>query len=244
MIAGVFFCMNRSGWVGLALAIVIMGLFIRRFRKYFVALLVIGTIVGVTYWALITTSAVWRQRLQAQGPIDYRLQTWVVALNMIKDNPAFGIGYENFQFFYKRYAIWDIYLRAMPTPHNTYLWVILMGGMVAFIPFFAFLASLFLSALKLYLKPPAEEGFFPDRDLVVVFVASMISILAPAAVMDVMTGYYNTMIMFFIMGAFFGAVTGEYRQKDALWARARRILRERNQSLVKDSNVNTAEPTE
>ena len=34
-------------------------------------------------------------------------------------------------------------------------------------------------------------------------------LLIPAFVMDVMTGYYNTMVLFFIMGSFFGTISGE-----------------------------------
>jgi O-antigen ligase len=131
---------------------------------------------------------------------------------MIRDNLAFGIGYENFQFYYRQYGQWDVYLRALPTPHNTYLWVMLMGGLTAFIPFMAFLGTVALSALKLYARRGRQSEAFPDADLAATFLASMATFWAPALVMDVLTGYYNTMIMFLIIGAFFGAVAGERRK--------------------------------
>ncbi len=213
MAAGVFFCMNRSGWGGLVLALVVMAIFIPRFRRTFFILLILAVIVGSIYGAVILSSATVRERLKAQGPIEYRRETWDIARRMIRDHPIFGLGYENFPYYYRRYGHWDIYLRAQPTPHNTYLWVLLMGGIIAFIPFMAFLLYLAWTSLKLYRSSRSAESFL-DPDLVGVFLASMAAIFAPAFVMDVLTGYYNTMIMFMIMGAFWGAVAGERQRAE------------------------------
>ena len=230
MMAGVFFCMNRSGWVGLLISLVIMALLMPRFRPYFVAMIVVAVMAAISYWAVIATSAAVRERLQAQGPIDYRRETWAIALRMIRDNLLFGIGYENFSHVYRQYGAWDVYLRATPTPHNTFFWVMLMGGLVALTPYVLMLASMFFSAVGIYLRgylgsAKAEEQDAVSRqtgaDLAAVFIASMAAVLAPSVVMDIFQGYYNTMIMFLIMGAFFGAVTGERRVHGgiSLWHR-------------------------
>jgi hypothetical protein len=45
----------------------------------------------------------------------------------------------------------------------------------------------------------------------------MAAILVPALVMDILSGYYNTMIMFYIIGSFFGMNSRERRrQKPAM----------------------------
>jgi len=220
LMAGVYFCMNRSAWVGLIVSLLTMAIFVKRFRKVFVAMVVVGVIVLGAYWAQITASATVQERLMASGPIDYRLETWDIALRMIRDHPWFGVGYENFRHLYERYGYWDVYLRATPTPHNTYLWVILMGGVVTFVPFMLFIAAVLLSSLRVRASARRIERFAPDRDLAGTFVASMASILAPALVMDVLTGYYNTMVMFLIIGAFSGAMSG-IRRADAVRSRTR-----------------------
>jgi putative inorganic carbon (HCO3(-)) transporter len=212
MTAGVYFCMNRSGWAGLVISLVVLALFVPRFRRIFFLLLLVGVIVGGVYWTAIITSATVQERLEAQGPVDYRVDTWAIALRMIRDHPITGIGYQNFSEYYRRYGQWDIYLRAMPTPHNTYLGIILMGGIVAFVPFVAFLGAIAYTALKLYFGALRNPRAYPSADLVGTFLASLSAILVPAAVMDVLDGYYNTMIMFLILGAFFGAVTEEERR--------------------------------
>jgi O-antigen ligase len=228
MMAGVFFCMNRSGWVGLILSLLIMALLVPRFRPYFVGMLILAVMAVASYWAVIATSAAVRERLQAQGPIDYRRETWAIALRMIRDNPFFGIGYENFPHIYSQYGVWDVYLRATPTPHNTFFWVVLMGGLVALIPYVLMLATMFFSALGVYLRGYLDAAKTDEQepisrqtgaDLAAVFIASMAAVLAPSLVMDIFQGYYNTMIMFLIMGAFFGVVTGERRVRGgmSLW---------------------------
>ena len=215
MMAGIYFCMNRSGWVGLAVSLLTMGIFVRRFRRIFVMLALLGAILASTYWALIVTSTTFQERVTAERPIEYRMEAWDVAFRIIKDNPVFGIGYENYSHVYKRYARWDIYLRATPTPHNTYLWVMLMGGAVAFVPFVLLIAAILISALTSLGRRGPEDDQPPENELAGVFLASMAAILVPALVMDILSGYYNTMIMFYIIGSFLGMAAGERRRQNA-----------------------------
>jgi O-antigen ligase len=235
MMAGIYFCMNRSGWMGLVVSLVLLALLMPRFRPFFIAMLVVAVLAVGSYWAIIATSTAVQERLHAQGPIDYRRETWDIALRMIRDYPLFGIGYENFPHFYNQYGSWDIYLRATPTPHNTFFWVVLMGGVVVLAPYLLMLGAIFLSALGVYTRghlDRAEEdrhdAFRGDNyaDLAAVFVASMAAVLVPSVVMDIFQGYYNTMIMFLIMGAFFGAVTGERRAHTgtSFWQRVHTVL--------------------
>jgi O-antigen ligase len=229
MCAGVFFCMNRSGWVGLMTSFVVMALFVKRFRGIFLMILIIVAIVAGAYWAVITSSAAVRERLTAQGPIDYRREAWTVALRMIQDYPVFGVGYDNYRHFYKQYSYWDVYLIATPTPHNTYLWVILMGGIVALAPFAFMLLTMFFSSIGIYYRSLPQRDDLPYADLTGAYIASMSTIWVPALVMDVLTGYFNMMLMFLITGAYFGVMS---------WERWRPRLRERrdvSQNLYRKS---------
>ena len=218
MLVGIFFCMNRSGWVALLVCLVVMALFVKRFRGVFVLVLLVAAVVVVTYWTWITASPAVRERLQARAPIEYRRETWEIALRMIRDHPTFGVGYDNFRHYYRRYAIWDIYLIATPTPHNTFLWVILMGGVVAFVPFVAFLVAVVSYALRWYARSRHQREELPEADLAGTFLASMSAFLAPALVMDVLEGLYTAMLTFLIMGAFLGAMSGEARR--LVWQRS------------------------
>jgi O-antigen ligase len=212
MMAGVFFCMNRAGWVGLLCALIVMGMFVKKFWRVFVVMVVMGVIVASAYWAVIVTSPAVQERLQASGPIAFRKEAWRVGLLMARDNLWFGVGFENYHFYYRQYGRWDIYLRAAPSPHNTFLWVLLTGGMVALVPFVAFVGSIVYKPLRLYLVSWGEEEGSEMSDLAGVFLASMASILVPGLVMDLPAGNYHMMLWFFVMGAYFGAAQGERRR--------------------------------
>lgn len=224
MMAGVYFCMNRSGWGGLVTAIITLALFVKRFRVVFLLMLVVVVIVVSTYWALIISSAAIQERLSAQGPIEFRAEAWDVAIRMIRDNPILGVGYDNYQYLYRRYGRWDIYLRVLPLPHNTIFWVLLMGGVVAFIPFILFVFGVVFSALGVYFRARPGTEMAPYRDLAGVFLASISSVVVPALFTDIFPGFYNTMLLFLVMGAFFGAVTGEQRRIAAASAPATQPL--------------------
>jgi len=213
MMAGCYFCMNRSGWAGLALGLVIMALFIKRFRRIFALLLLIVVIIAGVYWAVIVSSTVVQARLKAQGPIEYRLDTWRVALSMLRSNLTFGVGYENFGTLYKLYGYWDPNAPVVPYPHNTYLWILLMGGAVAFVPFLLFLLVTAVSALRTTLRGDAAPGAAPAlassrAELAGVFLASMAAMFAPAFVGDIFYCYYAMMLTFFILGALNGVMSG------------------------------------
>ena len=152
-----------------------------------------------------------------------------VAIRMARDHPLLGVGYDNYRHYYPRYAWWDIYLRATPTPHNTYLWVWVTAGLVAFVPFMMYLISLALTALG-FMRGSRKTPDSDDAVIGGVFLASMASVLAPAFVMDVIAGNYNTMLMFMIMGAFVGYVKTRPRQRRHERGWVRQMLLEGNES--------------
>ncbi len=179
-------------------------------------LLVIAVIVAAVYWAVIISSTVVQSRLKAQGPIEYRVETWAVAGRMLRGNLIFGVGYENFGAMFKRYGYWDTNAPVVPYPHNTYLWVLLMGGMAALLPFLGFLLAAAWSALRTAtLKPPETVALFPvaptlassGAEMSGVFLASMAAVFGPALVGDVFYCYYMMMIVFSIMGALMAVIT-------------------------------------
>ena len=214
--SGIFFCMNRSGWVGLLVSMIVMALFVRRFRPIFIMMLMAAVVVAALYWAWLITSPIVRERLTAEGPLEYRREAWNVAWQMIRDHPLFGVGYENYRSLYRQYSRWSVYLRAEPSPHNTYLWVQVTAGLVSLVPFVAFLAAIVFPALGIYLRSRYDPLRAAEADLAGTFLASLAAILMPALVMDVLIGYYNNMVLFLIVGAFYGVMRGSGRELSSI----------------------------
>jgi O-antigen ligase len=211
---GSYMCMNRSGWAALVAGLVVMAIFVKGFRRYFVVIAVAAAIVLSTYWVLVMSSTTVRERLQAQGPIEYRAEAWEVAFRMIKDYPTFGVGFENYQRFYRRYAPFDIYFRVDPTPHNTFLWVMLMGGLFAFVPFMLFLIAIASFSLGMLRGGRVTADGATESELAGVFLAFLAAVLVPSLATDIFYGYYNNLLLFFVLGSFIGAIYGE-RQRIA-----------------------------
>lgn len=85
-----------------------------------------------------------------------RLKLWKITWLMIKDNPIFGIGYENYEFLYKPYVaknmdlrVWDGYQAYHP--HNIFLKIqseLGLFGIIAFILFITATVILFYKLIK------------------------------------------------------------------------------------------------
>ncbi len=204
--AGVFMCYNRSGWVGFALGLLVMAIFSSRFRKYYVpALVVAGVILAVAGTAILANPRI-AQRLFAQGPIEYRLKALSVAWQMLHDYFWSGVGFSNYEFYYTRYAYWDPYLRALPTPHNSYLSVALMAGFPIGICYILMYAFYWVGTGRLYLR--ADESTFPDRTMIAAAWGAAATYIWAGMTMDTIFGFYPTTILSLIMGMTLGAWQG------------------------------------
>ncbi len=95
-IAGTFFTFSRAGWVSLSLGLVAALLFYARGRfslvqivnSLLVITLVIG-LVGVAFGGLILTRA---SDVENSASWNFRMNTYVVALNMMRAHPVLGVG--------------------------------------------------------------------------------------------------------------------------------------------------------
>ena len=200
---GTFMCYNRAGWVELPLALLVMALFSPRFRKYLLpALIVLGLVLALGGTVFLADSRI-AQRLFAQGPIVYRQRALGVALTMLREHLWFGVGFNNYPFYYSRYAFWDPYLRNLPQPHNSYLTVALNAGLPAGICYVLMFAFFLWETWRLYRR--AGERTFPDRTLIAALWGAVIAYLASSVVQDSIMGIYPTMILGFIMGMTTGA---------------------------------------
>jgi len=207
LFAGVYFCMNRSGWLALVITMLTMATLVPESRRFLGIALLVMAVVGIVYGAMIITSPAVQERLTAQGPIEYRMETWDVAWKMIRDHPTFGVGWESFSYYYRRYNRWDIYLRAVPTPHNTFLWVAAMGGIVALAPFVLFWLALAGTGLSLYLQAAVSGDPYGHRSLAGTYLACLVGVMVPAMTTDILSGAFNNIIMFLFIGSFLGAVS-------------------------------------
>lgn len=97
---------------------------------------------------------------------DARIENYRIAINMFLDRPVAGFGWSNFEFVSADYGA----SHAMVV-HNTYLEILVGGGLLSFIPFLLILIN---SWKRLKIKNEYKKNI---RDLMVCLKASFVSIL-------------------------------------------------------------------
>lgn len=202
MIVGVFYTYNRAGWLSLAVCLTLMALFWPRFRWVFAVVLLVGGLAVSASWATVQRSAVVTQRLNARGPIDYRIEIWGRATRILAQNPIAGLGYGNFGRVYLRYnPAWET-ATVMPAPHNSALEVVFNTGLVGAIPYLAMLAAMLVGTARFYRR--ARDSVDGEAGLVLAFGLAIVAYLIQAMVVDMVAAHYVNMVFMLAVGALFG----------------------------------------
>lgn len=80
-----------------------------------------------------------------------RLNLWKTSINIIKDNPIFGIGEDNFEYVLNKYLISGVY-DTKAHPHNDYLNVMVNSGIPGFITFISIWIITIITGFKVWKK--------------------------------------------------------------------------------------------
>jgi O-antigen ligase len=210
MVAGVYVTYNRAGWLSLALNLVIMALFWPRFRRLFVAALLIGALGLALSWTTVQQSVVFRQRISASGPIEYRMEIWGRAASILSRSPITGLGYGNFGRVYLRYnPAWEKGT-VLPAPHNSFLEVTFNTGLVGALPYIAMFAGIGLGILRSLRR--ARDQTAGEAALILAFGLAVLAYLVQAMVVDMVAAHYVNMTMMLAVGSVFGWQSEEKRE--------------------------------
>ena len=174
---------SRGGLVGLAAVCSLCILYSRR------KLLVLGVAASVLFAGLAFLPSKWKSRMstiktyEQDASANMRLNSWTMAVNMAKDHPLFGGGFDCFTMEqYERYAPHPEWGRTFTgegsTAHSIYFEVMAMHG---FVGFAIFLAALFAMLASMWrIQRQAQLDRRPDitafaRSVLVSVIGFMIS---------------------------------------------------------------------
>ena len=154
---GVFLSLSRGSWLGTGVAAA--GLLILYPR-------IVGSVAvgGLLLFGLLAIGPLQEQvayaavRLDTESTIDDRLVTNEASIRMIADRPLAGFGFQNFERFDEAYKqrVGDIPLKIGGSSHNTYLNLAVEMGLPALALYFAPVAALGMTTLRLRKRlPPA-----------------------------------------------------------------------------------------
>ncbi len=92
---------SRAAWLGVAVALVFVGLFSgKRTRLAVIALLVVGAIAIIPFLGTPRAQSLFEE---GTGTGFFRVSVWQSGLAMIRDHPLFGVGLDNFLYEYPKY---------------------------------------------------------------------------------------------------------------------------------------------
>lgn len=206
VLAGVFFNYVRGGWLGALLGIIVLIIFSRGLRRVFLSLLPVILVVTLLLSgiALINPQAV-ESRLTSEQPITYRLTALNIALNMVRQSPFVGVGFENYGPLAIRQFGWDPHglESRMPSTHNTFIYVLVTAGVFAFLPFLWLFIGLAARGHSYWRDKFSRHGT-ANRNLVAVLWATLAAYLAVIGTFDAMNAQFTSIVFLVIIGALLG----------------------------------------
>ncbi|MCP5048500.1 MAG: O-antigen ligase family protein, partial [bacterium] len=131
---------SRGAWAGLFIATVIIGLMkLRKLVKtkkvvltIIIVLLVVGILAGIGIYSMSNSNQLKPGLKQAEGTLQFRIHLWNLTVPVIRDNPVWGAGLNNFRQLPEIRYFWS-------SAHNQFLHVAVELGIPALIAYLALL---------------------------------------------------------------------------------------------------------
>lgn len=149
LLTGLVYSGSRSYFLSVALTVILITPF--KSRKFFVSsLMIIPTLFAVYFFAF----SGFRNRMERIFEVDFasRLKYWEIAWDTFKDNPFFGVGYNQLTFILKKFSAEGI-IHNPSHAHNLYLQELAEGGVIGLL----IMLFLFVYFMRKYLTLFKEE---------------------------------------------------------------------------------------
>ena len=233
MAVGILLGQTRAPWVGFAVSLLIIFIKDRKVRP----LLLIGAMVclpiGVVILITMTDElALFIERALTISTMADRFATWATAINMVADNPVFGLGFtadaysaHKFEYITGIGSLPEQFATYLGVPHNEFVYVTVMLGVTGLTLFIAILYKLTRLMISIHRdtsNPPM------CRQLGLYIYAIIIGLIVNSMFSDTMLQQYFWTITYFLAGVVSGLVilvrqesvdTGGMDEKNPVFAR-------------------------
>lgn len=204
-VAGIALSLTRACWLGALLALAYVFWKDARVRRVLVSGGLVASVGLAVALPFFMRTQVFEQRLTELTPIYNRLALWSTAGNMIVHNPIVGVGfgYRTFNDEKREYLIsfgpsaLGKYALEPGVPHNEFLHVAAMMGLLGFVPW----AMVYISALRLTRRwARAGPGAGLRTRLAVYAQGMLVVFVVGGAVSEMWTFRYLLTLIFFVLG--------------------------------------------
>ena len=220
-VAAAFYTYNRASWAGVVLGVLTPSLFFARLRRIVLPALAALALVGVLLWPTLSQQPIIKERLAYEDSVNDRLNNVNVALTLWRQSPVFGIGYGSFGLTALDQGLLPRIAKYVPAPHNSYLFVLTSGGLLALVPYLLSFAVIafdlwrFGRRLRRAVRPssPRSQSNRAPRDdpevrarrgMVIGGWAILLIMVSTSLTYDVATGTLTSLMFYFFMGAVYG----------------------------------------
>jgi len=196
-------CYNRGVWLALAGAFVVMLVLERQYRRVLLPVLLVAAIVGVLRWQTVNDSAIVTERLTNQSGVTFRLTMLEASEKIISRHPLFGVGLENFSYYFLLYGgHWETLAYDAPVPHNSYLLVLTTMGLAGAVPYVLVFLSMAGGILSMLFRRRKDATV--DSALLVTGLAVITVYTVSAAVVDLFFSSFTSLVFFATAGTIMG----------------------------------------
>jgi O-antigen ligase len=203
-----FLCYNRGAWLALGAGLFTMLILGREYRRILIPIVLVALVVGVAYWGAISESAVVTERLTNVGSLRFRVTMLEASAQILREHLIFGVGVDSFAYYFLLYGgHWETMAFDTPTPHNTYILVLVTMGLIAFIPYLLVFLSLMGEMIAGIGRSKRDRAV--DGELAVAGLAVIVVYMVAAASADLYASLFTSLVMFTMSGGIVGYLYAE-----------------------------------
>ena len=221
MTVAIVLAKTRGIWVGIVVGLTVAGLYEPQLRKRMVAAGLAAMLALIAAWPLIGNSDFIRGRVMDMTPVYARVINTATAVNMIAHSPLIGFGFGRFTYDSNKWrylvdfgGVSALYGYAPGVPHNEYLHILVLLGLIGFIPYSAILVTAWRTASRHYRESILIVGV--RRDLALIFLSAFAFYLATALAVDGFAFPHASLQVYALLGTLDGLRVREPELRESM----------------------------
>jgi hypothetical protein len=193
LMVALFLTYKRTAWIAMIGCFLVIQLFYPQFRRLFFVLLLVSGVGLVFNQEEVNNSAVVTERVNYQtDTLNGRTQRWEVAMDLWRQRPIVGHGYDEFANVSGHYEAIE----------SHYLNILVSAGLLGFVPYFWMLIVVLWDSIAQYRRTQASAVV--PRELIVVFWGTFAAYLISLYTV-IMNVHLNHILFFLPLGAIVGS---------------------------------------
>jgi O-antigen ligase len=200
---GVYMTYNRASWLSLVITLLVFMALRPRLRRLLLPVLLGLALLALIFWQSVISSPAVNERLLEDSSLGFRGQVAQLALDMVQDDPLFGLGYYNFGPIAKERYGWDPapIFGEYPPAHNSLMFILVSGGLLALLPYLAWFGMVGWQGLRRFRASAGDEE---TRDMLAAGAALLLLYFAASITFDAVEATKMNLIFWASIGAIWG----------------------------------------